>query len=190
MKIKAAFFDRDGTLIEDVHYLDSIDKIKILPNIVGLLHYLQYNNYKLFIVTNQSGVARGYFDEKFVVESSSYLQDLFAKQNIFFEQTYFCPHLPTSFNIWGQLKYNKYLVNCACRKPQPGLILQAANDFNIDLSQSLMFGDKISDIEAGKAAGCKSFYIEHFLESQGLFPERVLNSLLENYENLGDMDYE
>jgi D-glycero-D-manno-heptose 1,7-bisphosphate phosphatase len=192
--------------------LDSISKVKIISNVVGLLKYLQYNNYKLFIITNQSGIARGYFDEKFVIESNNYLQELFAKQNIFFERTYFCPHLPEKnridsarnneafiriksdectitskqylhkgLNVQATAKTDKYLVNCTCRKPQPGLILQAAKDFNINLSESLMFGDKISDIEAGKLAGCKSFYIQHFFENHGLFPDRVLKKLMTEF---------
>ena len=159
MKIKAAFFDRDGTLIEDVNYLDSIDKIKIIPEAIKLCRYLQDNGYKLFIVTNQSGIARGFFDKEFVIKTHDYLKNIFEKENIFFEKFYFCPHHPT------EAVKKELLIDCNCRKPGPGMFLQAAKDFNIDLKESLMFGDKISDIKAGQAAGCKSFYIQDFLNS-------------------------
>ena len=157
MKIKAVFFDRDGTLIEDVHYLDSIDKIKIIPAVITLCRKLQDNGYKLFVVTNQSGIARGFFDKEFVIEIHNYLKKVFEKENVFFEKFYFCPHHPTA------AVKKELLINCDCRKPGPGMLLRAAKDFNINLKESLMFGDKISDIEAGKAAGCKSFYIQDFL---------------------------
>lgn len=164
MKKKAAFFDRDGTLIEDANYLDSIDKVKIIPNVLKLCKYLQSEGYKLFIITNQSGVARGYFNEKFVIESNSYIQDLFAQQGVYFKKTYYCPHLPIDNDQLEMPEFNRYRVKCLCRKPLPGLIFQAAKDFNIDLTQSFMFGDKKVDIQAGIAAGCKSFYIQDFFE--------------------------
>ena len=155
---KAAFFDRDGTLIEDVNYLSNIDQIKILPGIVKLCLDLQKNGYMIMVVTNQSGVARGYYDEKFVEEANIYLGDLFEKYGVFINKFYYCPHHPVSAI---SSKYNK---KCCCRKPEPGMLLQAAEEFDIDLSKSLMFGDKETDLMAGNAVGCKSFYIQDFIE--------------------------
>ena len=157
MKIKAVFFDRDGTLIEDVKYLDSIDKIKLIPAAIKLCHKLQNDGYKLFVVTNQSGIARGFFDKEFVIKTHDYLKKVFANKGVFFEKFYFCPHHPT------ESVKKEFLINCDCRKPGPGMLLRASTDFNINLKESLMFGDKASDIDAGNAAGCKSFYIQDFL---------------------------
>ena len=155
-KIKAAFFDRDGTLIEDVNYLSDLKQIKILPGIVKHCLSLQKRDYKLFVVTNQSGIARGFFDEDFVKKTHEYLKKDFEKQGVFFESFCYCPHHP-------EAKIEKYLLNCNCRKPKPGMFLKLANEFNIDLKKSLMFGDKLLDVQAGQAAGCESFYIQDAL---------------------------
>lgn len=149
MKKKAAFFDRDGTLIKDVHYLSSIDQVELLPGILDLCRELQ-KTYLLFVVTNQSGVGRGYFDEAFVQETHRYLDAVFKKNGILFTNFYYCPHHPSE--------------KCSCRKPSPGMLRIAARDYNLDLSESLMFGDKIIDIQAGELAGCKSFDIREFLK--------------------------
>lgn len=155
-RIKAAFFDRDGTLIKDVPYLSDLSQIEILPGAIELCSFLQNLGFKLFVVTNQSGVARGFFDENFIKEAHNYLKKLFLNKGIFFERFYYCPHHPTkSVKI-------EYLKNCFCRKPNPGMLLKAAHDFNIDLSKSLMFGDKLTDIQVGLSVGCKSFYINEF----------------------------
>ncbi len=148
-KNKAAFFDRDGTLIKDVSYLSDIKKIEILPGVIDFCLGLQEKGYLLFVVTNQSGVARGYFDEDFVRKTHDYLTKLFLSYGVLFEKFYYCPHLDQ---------------NCSCRKPEPGMLFNAAREFEIDLSRSLMFGDKPSDIQAGLAAGCRSFKIQDILK--------------------------
>ncbi len=156
-RIKAAFFDRDGTIIEDVYYLNSTDKVKLIDKTLDLILYLQEQDYKIFVVTNQSGIARGYFDQNFVKRTHQYLDNLLVSKNIFIEKYFICPHHPIHASD------KKYLIDCDCRKPKPGLLLSAAAQFNINLEESLMFGDKISDIKAGQSAGCKSFYIQEFL---------------------------
>ncbi|MFA5074777.1 MAG: HAD family hydrolase [Candidatus Babeliales bacterium] len=161
-KIKAAFFDRDGTLIKDVNYLSSLDQIEIVPGIIDLCIKLQNADYKLFVITNQSGVARGFFDETFVKKTHFFLQKLFKQKSVIFEKFYYCPHHPDKSIL------EKYLKDCDCRKPKIGLFLQAAEEFNIDLSNSLMFGDKLLDIEAGRNASCKSFYIQKILKTKDL----------------------
>ncbi len=156
-KMKAAFFDRDGTLIEDVNYLSNINQIKLLPGIVQFCLDLQKQGFKLFVVTNQSGIARGFFDEDFVKFSHLHLKELFASKNVFFQEFFYCPHHPS------EAVKDIYLKSCECRKPKPGMLLRAAEIFNIDLSKSLMFGDRLLDIQAGHSAGCKSFYIKDVL---------------------------
>jgi len=154
---KAVFFDRDGTLIKDGNYLSRIDQIEILPGVIDFCLKLQKKDYLLFVVTNQSGVARGFFDEQFVKDTHDYLASFFEKQGVYFKKFYYCPHHPTD------AKLLKYKIKCSCRKPAPGMLLKAAKEFNIDLSQSLMFGDKDIDTQAGNTAGCKSFNINLFL---------------------------
>lgn len=170
-KIKAAFLDRDGTLIKEVNFLSNLDQIEILPGAVELCLFLQKLNYKLFVVTNQSGIARGYFDEIFVEQTHLYLQNLFEKKGVLLHKFYFCPHHPTAG------KNEKYLIDCCCRKPKSGMLLQASKEFDIDLSKSLMFGDNLIDIQAGQAAGCKSFYIQDILSGvmQKMAIEKIIN---------------
>ena len=144
---KAAFFDRDGTLIKDVHFLSDIKQIQILPGVIEFCLKLQNEGYELFVITNQSGVARGYFDEAFVQRTHIALKDLFAQHGVLLADFYYCPHLK----------------DCTCRKPQPGLFLSAAREHDLDLKNSLAFGDKERDLQAGVAVGCKSFYIQDAL---------------------------
>jgi len=155
---KAAFFDRDGTLIKDVSYLDDIKKIEVLPGVVELCQNLQQQNYLLFVVTNQSGVARGYFDEAFVQKTHAHLADIFAVKGVTFAKFYYCPHHPE----FGHK--NGYAQKCSCRKPSPGMLFRAAQEYDLNLSYSLMFGDRELDFQAGVAAGCASFWIQDVLK--------------------------
>jgi len=148
-KRKAAFFDRDGTLIKDVSYLSKLSDIELLPGAIDLCRSLQDDGYLLFVVTNQSGIARGFFDKKFVEKTHVILSELFSEHGVFFSSFYFCPHHPDD--------------RCLCRKPLPGMLLKASEDFSLDLSESLMFGDKESDIEAGRRVGCKSFFVRSYI---------------------------
>lgn len=152
-KIKAAFFDRDGTLIKDVPYLSNLDDIQILPEAMKIALILAQQGYTLFVVTNQSGIARGFFDELFVHKTHTYLDTLLEGHGISIKKYYFCPHHPS------QALLEQYKQDCSCRKPKPGMLINAANDHHIDLSASFMFGNSITDVDAGRAAGCKSFDI-------------------------------
>jgi D-glycero-D-manno-heptose 1,7-bisphosphate phosphatase len=158
-KIKAAFFDRDGTIIKDVGFFSDLNQVEILPRAVELCSFLQKEGYKLFVVTNQSGIARGRFGEDFVQKTHEYLKQLFKELGVEFEKFYYCPHHHL------EAVKPEYLKDCSCRKPNPGMLLQAAREFDIDLCSSLMFGDKLIDVQAGIAAGCKSFFIQPFLLS-------------------------
>ena len=155
MKKKAAFFDRDDTLIRDVHYLSSLDQVEIIPGVIDLCLQLQSEGYLLFVVTNQSGVARGYFDELFVEKTHKYLDEVFKESGVVFQQWYCCPHHPEHGDR----------VVCDCRKPKSGMLLKAARDYEVDLGSSIMIGDKDFDIKAGEAAGCRGFYIQEMLEN-------------------------
>jgi len=142
---KAAFFDRDGTLITDVSYLSDLKQIELIPGIVDFCRALTRDGYELFVVTNQSGIARGFFDDAFVEKTHQHLAKIFKSYGVHFKQFYYCSH--------------QQYQNCLCRKPSPGMLTTAAREHALDLSQSLMFGDKASDVTAGVRAGCNSFYI-------------------------------
>lgn len=154
---KAAFLDRDGTLIYDVGYLSKISDCRFIPGVIELLQRLQAAGYELVVVSNQSGIARGYFDEAFVEQTHAFLAQQLAVEGITIAAWYFCPHHPTS-SVRPEL-----LQTCSCRKPLPGMLVQAAHDLEIDLTESLMIGDTSRDLEAGVAAGCRAFYIDDAL---------------------------
>jgi D-glycero-D-manno-heptose 1,7-bisphosphate phosphatase len=158
MNRKAAFFDRDGTLIEHVHFLSRCDQVALIPAAVDYAQWLRDQGYMLFMVTNQSGVARGYFDETAVKLVNNYVMQLYADAGVIFTQAYYCPHHPDSAAV------AIYQQDCLCRKPLPGMLHQAATEHGINLAASLMIGDSAIDIAAGKAAGCKSLHISELFD--------------------------
>jgi D-glycero-D-manno-heptose 1,7-bisphosphate phosphatase len=151
---KAAFLDRDGTIIYDVGYLSKLADCKFLPGAIDLLKRLQDDGYELVVVTNQSGIARGYFDEAFVQETHEFLAAQLLREGVTVKAFYFCPHHPEKAVRPDLLK------DCDCRKPRAGMLVQAAQDLSIDLTASLMIGDTSRDLEAGKAAGCRAYHID------------------------------
>ncbi|MDH3001465.1 D-glycero-beta-D-manno-heptose-1,7-bisphosphate 7-phosphatase [Chelonobacter oris] len=142
---KAIFLDRDGTLNIDHGYVHEIDQFEFIDGSIEALLELKQMGYLLVLVTNQSGIARGYFSEAQFLQLTEWFDWSLADRGVDFDGIYYCPHLPD-----GQGEYRR---NCDCRKPQPGMLLQAAKELNIDLNRSFMVGDKIEDIMAGKAAG-------------------------------------
>ncbi|MEK6871701.1 MAG: D-glycero-beta-D-manno-heptose 1,7-bisphosphate 7-phosphatase [Nanoarchaeota archaeon] len=142
---KAIFLDRDGVINEDEGYVGTIEKFKFRNGVFTALKKLQTAGFLLVIVTNQSGIARGYYTEKDYYTVTDFMLEIFEKNNITIAGVYFCPHAPEE--------------NCLCRKPKPGMILEARQTLNIDLKKSWMIGDKMSDIEAGKDAGVQTILI-------------------------------
>lgn len=175
---KAVFFDRDGTLIKDQNYLSEPDKIVLEPNVIEALKILQDQNYKLIIITNQSGIARGYFrlNKFFAVQSR--LLEIFALEGIKFDDFYYCPHHPKG-------KITVYTKYCACRKPEPGMILKAIKQHNIDPLQSFMIGDKLDDVLAGSRAGVKTIFLTKNFDSQSstIKPDYSTGNLLDAVKN-------
>lgn len=139
----AVFLDRDGTLIEEVGYIDTPDKIKPIPDAEKAVRLLKEIGYKTIVVSNQSGVARGYFDESTVQSINQEVIDLFAENEAIIDAVYYCPHHPKADD-------ENYGWECECRKPKPGMFLQAAEEHNLDLTKSIMIGDKLTDVQAGK----------------------------------------
>ncbi|MEK7374927.1 MAG: HAD family hydrolase, partial [Thermodesulfobacteriota bacterium] len=141
-KQAAVFLDRDGTINEEVGYLDRIEKLRLIPGAAEAIRLINESGMKAIVVTNQSGVARKFFDEASVDEVHARLRDMLRAEGAFLDGVYYCPHHPTE----GR---GDYLRTCDCRKPAPGLLLRAAEELQLDLARSYMVGDTLKDIEAG-----------------------------------------
>ena len=145
---RAVFLDRDGTLNIECNYLHKKEDWCWIVGVPDALARLKNAGYLLIVVTNQSGIARGFYDKSDVDALHMWMdEDLNRRSGVHFDGIYICPHHPDFGNP------------CKCRKPEPGMLLTAAKDFNVDLSMSWMIGDKISDIDAGKAAGCRTILV-------------------------------
>jgi len=153
MKHKAVFLDKDGTLIENVPYNVDPAKIVLTPRAIEALQLLYQAGYQLFIITNQSGIARGLFPESALVAVEEHVRSLLKAANLPLAGFYYCPHHPDGVVA-------PYALQCDCRKPQPGLLNQAAQEHEIDLSRSWFVGDILHDIEAGRLAGCRTILLD------------------------------
>lgn len=156
---KAVFIDKDGTLIPDIPYNVNPDLITISDEVIQGLQLLQSEGYLLIIISNQSGVARGYFPIEALKGVEEKIAELLLEHEIKITDFYFCPHYTE-----GSVK--EYVVACNCRKPKPGMILQACKDHNIDASNSWMIGDILNDVEAGNTAGCKTVLLDNGNETE------------------------
>lgn len=148
----AIFLDRDGVVIDDVHYLASPAQVRLIPGSADAIASLNRAGWPVVVVTNQSGVARGLFTTDGVHAVHEHLSEQLAGYGAKIEAYYFCPHYPTA-------DVPAYRVDCSCRKPKPGMLLQAAEELGLDLTQSWMIGDKVSDLAAGAAAGASTILV-------------------------------
>ncbi len=142
---KIVFLDRDGTVIEDRAYLGTAEDVVLLPGAGEALKALQDGGYPLVLVTNQSGVARGYYPEKIVLAQHDRLRQLLEAFGVRLAAIKYCPHHPDD--------------NCHCRKPKPGMLLEAGRELGADFAGSWMIGDSRRDVQAGKTAGCRSIIV-------------------------------
>lgn len=152
MKNKAVFLDRDGTINVDHGYVYKIEDFEFLPGAIDALRILQDKGYLLIIITNQSGIARGYYTEDDYDMLTKYMLNELKKEGINIADVFHCPHLPDA-------KVEKYRVDCDCRKPKLGLFEQAVRKWNIDLAQSYAVGDKARDCVICDSTPCKGFVI-------------------------------
>jgi D,D-heptose 1,7-bisphosphate phosphatase len=149
----AVFLDRDGVINEEVGYLDNLDKLKIIPGAYEAIKLINKSGMKAVVITNQAGVAKGLFTEDFVRETNYHLQKILREQEAYINNFYYCPHHPTE----GEEPYRRI---CDCRKPAPGMLVQAARDLNIDLTKSYLVGDRFNDMEAATKAGVKGILVK------------------------------
>jgi len=149
---KAIFLDRDGTITESGDHLSRLEDMEFIDSAMAGLRRMQSFGYPLIIVTNQAGIAKGIFKEEDYFSFRNEMHKQLQENGIIINAEYFCPH-----HIEGTVE--KYKIDCNCRKPKTGMLEQAAKDFNLDLKQCWMIGDALSDIQAGKSAGCKTIQV-------------------------------
>lgn len=151
-KAKAVFLDRDGTISHETGYIDSVDDFKLYPYSAESLAALRSMGFKIVIVTNQSGVALGFFTESRVQEINDRMHTLLKNEGITIDGIYYCPHLPDGVVA-------EYAKECTCRKPGIGMIKKAETELNLDLNCSIIVGDKLTDIVCGLNAGLKTVLV-------------------------------
>ena len=156
---KAIFLDKDGTLITDVPYNIKPSLVRLEKGVLEGLRSLQANGYMLVIISNQPGIDMGLFSQQDLENLVMYISDLFAKNGVQISGLYYCPHKPVSTDQIND-------AGCPCRKPEPGLIIRAAEELNIDLRESWMIGDILNDVEAGLRAGCRTILINNGNETE------------------------
>ncbi len=174
------FLDRDGTINYDAGYINHVDNFIIYPYAAQAIRMLNEKGFLVIIITNQSGLARGFFNENTLEEIHSYMISQLRKKGAEIDGIYFCPHDPNA-------KIEKYKSVCSCRKPETGLVDQALKDFNIDKNNMYFIGDKHSDIMAGYTSGCKTIMVKtgygkgdliHKSKSWKVKPDMVADTLL------------
>lgn len=177
MRSPAVFLDRDGTIIENRPYLSDPDGVRILPGAAESIRQFADAGYLVVLVSNQSGVARGLFTEDQLSKVHARVESLLGNEGVSLDASYYCPYLDGP-----EAKVDAYRQESELRKPRPGMLLQAAQELNIDLSRSWMIGDSAGDIEAGARAGCLTVLVNPphgGAELNGFRPSIVVSSLKE-----------
>jgi len=163
----AVFLDKDGTVIVDVPYNVDPGLMRLTDGAADGLHALHAAGYPLVVVSNQAGVAHGYFEEAALGPVEARLRELLGAAGVPLTGFYYCPHHPCG-------AVERYTVACQCRKPAPGLVERAAREHHIDLARSWLIGDILNDVEAGKRAGCRTVLVDVGNETEWvLTPERT-----------------
>ncbi len=181
MKRRAAFIDRDGTISEEVGYINHPSRFRVFPYSAAAIKLLNDAGWLAVVVTNQAGVARGYFSEAMIQNVHESLQQDLSEQGAKLDAIYYCAHHPAV----GEPPYR---LDCDCRKPKPGLVWRAAEEMKIDLDSSWMIGDRYSDIEMARNAGVRSAFVlsgygrgewEHQRADWKQQPDLIAENLLE-----------
>ena len=190
MRQKAAFLDRDGTIIQENGYISKINQVEFIPGSVQAIQILKSLGYKIIVITNQSGVAQGYFTEKTLKKVHGYLQKELKKNKAGWNGIYYCPHHP-------RVGLKRYLKDCHCRKPKTGLVKLAVREHKLKLKGSVVMGDKLMDVGLGKNAKIKSILVltghgKKEAQKIGTFPKSrpdfIAKNLLEAVKLLQQQD--
>ncbi len=190
MRQKAAFLDRDGTIIQENGYISKINQVEFIPGSIQAIRILKSLGYKIIVITNQSGVAQGYFTEKTLKKVHRYLQKELRKNKAGWDGIYYCPHHP-------RVGLKRYLKDCNCRKPQTGLVKLAVREHKLKLKGSVVMGDKLMDVGLGKNAKIKSILVltghgKNEAKKIGTFPKSkpdfIAKNLLEAVKLLQEQD--
>ncbi len=163
---RAILLDRDGTLIHNFHYCRDPEQVHLLPGVGQALGWLSAAGYRLIVISNQSGVARGYLSERELARVNDRLRRLLAAEGIHLTAMYYCPHHPEGVR-------SGYAGLCLCRKPEPGLLLRAAAENGFALARSWFVGDVLADVEAGNRSGCRTVLVDLGTEPRPDAPIRV-----------------
>ena len=153
MKKPAVFIDRDGTINEQMGYINHVSRFILLPGAAEAVRLLNGHGYLAIVVSNQSGVGRGYFPIELVHDVHEYMKSLLEKEGAAVDGIYFCPHHPEAL-------VPEYRIDCNCRKPKTGLIEKACEDFDIDMKNSYVIGDRCSDIELADRSDLKGLMVK------------------------------
>jgi D-glycero-D-manno-heptose 1,7-bisphosphate phosphatase len=163
---KALFLDRDGIINVDHGYVHKIEDFEFVDGIFELCQLAIAKGYQIFVITNQAGIARGFYDIAMFEKLSQWMVAVFAGHGVAIAKVYFCPHHPSK-------GVNEFVMPCQCRKPEPGMIMQAQQEFIIDIKESIFIGDKTSDMQAASNAGvgCKILVDSRYTNEQ--LPEKL-----------------
>jgi D-glycero-D-manno-heptose 1,7-bisphosphate phosphatase len=148
----AVFLDRDGTLLEEAGYLDRLERLVFFPYTIDAVRLLNQAGFRVVIVTNQAGIARGIFKESFVAEAHAHVADRLAAGGAHVDGFYYCPHHP-------EATVEEFRRDCECRKPKPGMLTRAAADLDLALDRSFVVGDRWHDLEAGQRVGARTLLV-------------------------------
>lgn len=190
MSRRAIFMDRDGTVSDEVGYVNDLGRYRLLPGSAEAIRRINRSGFLAFVITNQSGVARGLFDETLLRQVNETLARWLLEEGARLDGIYVCPHHPDV----GEAPWRQ---QCECRKPRPGLLRQAAREHDVDLSASYMIGDTVLDIEAARNAGATGVLVltgygkgdlKYRMAQRGLTPAHVAADLLEAVEWILDRE--
>jgi len=178
---RAIVMDRDGTVCDEVGYVNHVSRIRLLPRSAEAIRRAREAGLKTAIVTNQAGVARGYFDEALIHRVHDRVREMLAAEGASVDAIYYCPHHPDAGN-------GPYRKDCDCRKPRPGMLLRARDELGLDLARSYMVGDSVRDVEAGHRVGATTILVltgygrgelEHRSDGFPVRPDHVAEDLLD-----------
>jgi D-glycero-D-manno-heptose 1,7-bisphosphate phosphatase len=164
---KAIFIDKDGTLVHDVPFNVDPELIEVEKYAFESLHTLQQHGFEVIVISNQPGVALGYFNEEKLKIVEEKIKKILSEKHIALNGFYYCPHSEKE--------------DCDCRKPKPGLLLKAAHDLQIDLSKSWMIGDILNDVEAGRRSGCNTILIDNGNETEWIYSRERIPNYIANH---------